>query len=193
MKRALKIWRRSLSILWENMGAFLVASIAFMAGSILVLPIAPLFFGLFMMAGSAAGGESPRARDILEGFSHFCAAWAFAIILLSSSFLIFAVVIGAIVWGASPMSVTLAFMAASFFMGTISLVVFCAMPSYISEGGGVLHSLNKAGGLIKRRFSTAVMLAFAVAMMQLLFSPTLVGIGLPYAFGAIAFTLFARD
>ena len=193
MKRAVAIWRHSLSVLWRNLWAFLLASVAFMAGGFFILPLAPLLFGIFMMAETAVAGGKPGARDVFSGFSHFTTAWAFGLILLASSFSIFAVVTGAIVWGASPMTATLAFMAASFFMGTVSLVVFCAIPLCIGGDMGVLASVRDAGGLVKERFWTAVLLAALVVIMQALFSATILGIGLSYAFGAIAFTLFARD
>ncbi|MFP4655297.1 MAG: glycerophosphodiester phosphodiesterase [Methanohalobium sp.] len=49
-------------------------------GSILIVAIAPLFYGLTYMTFKGIKGEKVEINDIFEGFHHFVRSWIFAII-----------------------------------------------------------------------------------------------------------------
>jgi membrane-anchored glycerophosphoryl diester phosphodiesterase (GDPDase) len=64
----------------DNFVALVVGSIVAVIGSILIVTIAPLFYGLTYMALKGVKGEKVEINDVFEGFHHFVKSWIFAII-----------------------------------------------------------------------------------------------------------------
>lgn len=64
----------------DNFVALIVGAIVAVIGSILIVTIAPLFYGLTYMTLKGIKGEKVEINDIFEGFHHFFRSWVFAII-----------------------------------------------------------------------------------------------------------------
>lgn len=77
---------RSWDVFKENIVAFIVGALIAVIGSILIITIAPLFYGLTHMAVKGIKGEKVEINDVFEGFNHFVRSWVF---VLASSILVF--------------------------------------------------------------------------------------------------------
>ena len=59
---------------------YIIATLVAMIGSILIVTIAPLFYGLVDMAVRGVKGEPIDYKDVFSGFDHFVRSWGFAIV-----------------------------------------------------------------------------------------------------------------
>ncbi len=70
---------------------FIIATLIVAIGSILIVTIAPLFYGLYFMALKGIRGEELEIKDVFEGFNHFVRSWVMALvagILVSIGFML---------------------------------------------------------------------------------------------------------
>lgn len=59
----------------KNYVALIVGAVIAGFGSIFLITIAPLVYGMFIMGVKAAEGGKPQAGDVFKGFNHFLEGW----------------------------------------------------------------------------------------------------------------------
>ncbi|MFH1403353.1 MAG: hypothetical protein ABIH11_03705 [Candidatus Altiarchaeota archaeon] len=72
-------------IFTDNLVAFAVATIIVGFGSMFIIPMPPLFVGLFIMARKAVKGEKPEIGDVFKGFSMFIKSWMYFVLVMFAS------------------------------------------------------------------------------------------------------------
>jgi membrane-anchored glycerophosphoryl diester phosphodiesterase (GDPDase) len=75
-----KIFSDTWDVFKENFMTYIIATLVAMIGSILIVTIAPLFYGLVDMAVRGVKGEPINYKDVFSGFDHFVRSWGFAIV-----------------------------------------------------------------------------------------------------------------
>lgn len=75
-----KIFSDTWDVFKENFMTYIIATLVAMIGSILIVTIAPLFYGLVDMAVRGVKGEPIDYKDVFRGFDHFVRSWVFAIV-----------------------------------------------------------------------------------------------------------------
>ncbi|MBD3388026.1 MAG: hypothetical protein GF416_03165 [Candidatus Altiarchaeales archaeon] len=80
----------------RNFIALVLATLAASVLSIFIVTVAPLFFGLYVMAVKALKGRKPLTGDVFKGFDYFILSWVLFIIVgaMSLAGLIFLIVPG---------------------------------------------------------------------------------------------------
>ncbi|AEH61307.1 conserved hypothetical protein [Methanosalsum zhilinae DSM 4017] len=74
------VLRNAWNVYKNNFITYILAAIITIFGSIIIITIAPLFYGLTYMALKGVRGEVPEVRDVFEGFNHFIRSWIYMII-----------------------------------------------------------------------------------------------------------------
>ena len=69
----------SWDIFKSNIVAYVIGTLIAVIGSIFIITIAPLFYGLTYMAVRGVKGETVEINDVFEGFNHFIQSWVFVI------------------------------------------------------------------------------------------------------------------
>jgi len=85
------IFSRSWNAFKDNVAAFIIATIIVVFGSIFIVTIAPLFYGLTYMAVKGLRGEKVEINDVFEGFNRFVKSWVLllvSVILISIGYML---------------------------------------------------------------------------------------------------------
>jgi len=72
----------SLNVFKDNFVAYIIGTLVAVIGSIFIVTMAPLFYGLAYMAMRGVKGEKVEINDVFEGFNHFVKSWVFVIVYL---------------------------------------------------------------------------------------------------------------
>ncbi|ADE36928.1 hypothetical protein [Methanohalophilus mahii] len=86
-----KIFSDTWEVFKENFVTYLIATLVAMIGSILIVTIAPLLYGLVEMAVRGVKGEPIDYKDVFSGFDNFVRSWVFvlvAVILLAIGYML---------------------------------------------------------------------------------------------------------
>jgi len=86
-----KIFSDTWDVFKENFVTYIIATLVAMIGSILIVTIAPLLYGLVDMAVRGFKGEPLEYKDVFSGFDHFVRSWVFvlvAVILLAIGYML---------------------------------------------------------------------------------------------------------
>lgn len=67
----------SWNIFKNNIVAYIIGALIAVIGSIFIITIAPLFYGLTYMAVRGIKGETVEINDVFEGFNNFIRSWVF--------------------------------------------------------------------------------------------------------------------
>jgi hypothetical protein len=70
----------SVAVYKKHFVAFTVATLIFIFGSLFIITIAPLSFGLIFMALKAIRGEDVEIADVFKGFNYFIVSWVLMIV-----------------------------------------------------------------------------------------------------------------
>ncbi|MDD5112336.1 MAG: hypothetical protein PHG85_07315 [Candidatus Altiarchaeota archaeon] len=82
-----EVIKESLGIFLKNIAAYVAGGFIAIAGSIFIITLPPLFYGLYLMAAKGARGEKVEVTDVFSGFSFFARSWAYTIIIVLLAFI----------------------------------------------------------------------------------------------------------
>ncbi|WP_135613008.1 YciC family protein [Methanococcoides sp. AM1] len=133
------IFRRAWDVFKENIAAYVVATLIAFIGSIFIVTIAPLFYGLAYMAVKGMGGEKVEINDLFEGFNNFVKSWVF--------FILFAIIVG------------IGFMFLVLPGIVLSILMIYALPLLVIKGYGVMDSIKESIEISKKNFADTLVLA----------------------------------
>jgi uncharacterized membrane protein len=148
-----------------------VAAVIAAVGSIFVVTIAPLWFGIYLMALKCIRGEPVGYKDVLKGFDYFIVSWVLALIV-GVSFLIGLVLL--IIPG-------------------LAVLLFCmySIPIVFTEGLGAVDSVKRSISLVKANFEYSIVLFIILGVVNMIGRALPPLFMLTYPYTAIALMLAA--
>ncbi|MBP1908214.1 hypothetical protein [Methanolobus bombayensis] len=152
--------KNSWNVVKENIVTFVVGLLITAIGSILIVTIAPLFYGFTSMAIKGARGEMIEINDVFVGFSkdNFIRSWTFMII-----YLVVAGILGEI---ASILSTIIGIL----FMFSMPLLV-------IKEGTGGIEAITESIEIVKTSPVESIVV-YVITIVLNMIGALLLGIGL---------------
>ncbi|WP_135604959.1 YciC family protein [Methanococcoides sp. NM1] len=168
------IFKRSWDVFKENIAAYVVATLIAFIGSIFIVTIAPLFYGLAYMAVKGMGGEKVEINDLFEGFNNFVKSWVF--------FILFAIIVG------------IGFMFLVLPGIVLSILMIYALPLLVIRGYGVMDSIKESIEISKNNFVDTLVLAIILWVISAIGGMTYVGslLTTPFYFLALVAALEAQ-
>ena len=154
------ILTNSWNIFKNNIVAYIIGALITIIGSIFIITIAPLFYGLTYMAVRGIKGETVEINDVFEGFNHFIRSWVFVIaagILLTIGY-IFLIIPGII----------------------LSILLIYALPLLVLRDYGGIDAIKESINLGKENFADTLVLFVIIFVLKA------IGGAIPPAFVLIA-------
>lgn len=133
------IFSETWQVFKENFVAYIIGTLIVVIGSIFIVTIAPLIYGLTYMAVKGVRGEKVEINDVFEGFNHFISSWVLVLvasILLSIGYLL--LVIPGII---------------------LSILLLYAFPLLVLKGYGGIDAIKESVGLSKENFVDTMILS----------------------------------
>ncbi|MCM1986388.1 glycerophosphoryl diester phosphodiesterase membrane domain-containing protein [Methanococcoides seepicolus] len=140
------IFSRSWNAFKDNVAAFIVATIIVVFGSIFIVTIAPLFYGLTYMAVKGLRGEKVEINDVFEGFNRFVKSW---VLLLVSVILI----------GIGYMLLILPGL-------ILSILLIYSFPLLVIKDYGAMDAIKESIDISKQNFVDSLVLFIIVAIIS---------------------------
>ncbi|ABE52171.1 glycerophosphoryl diester phosphodiesterase membrane domain-containing protein [Methanococcoides burtonii] len=140
------IFSRSWNAFKDNVAAFIVATIIVVFGSIFIVTIAPLFYGLTYMAVKGLRGEKVEINDVFEGFNRFVKSW---VLLLVSVILI----------GIGYMLLVLPGL-------ILSILLIYSFPLLVIKDYGAMDAIKESIDISKPNFVDSLVLFIIVAIIS---------------------------
>ena len=134
----------SWNIFKDNIVAYIIGTLIVILGSIFIVTIAPLFYGLAYMAVRGVKGEKVEINDVFEGFNHFVKSWIFLIVagvLLFIGYLL--LLIPGII---------------------LSILLIYALPLLVIRDYSAIDAIKESINLAKANFTETIVL-FIIAMV----------------------------
>jgi hypothetical protein len=198
---ALKVLNESLGIYLKNLVAYVAAGFIAIAGSLLVITMPPLFFGLYSMAVKGVRGEKVEIKDVFNGFSFFARSWTYFIIIALLVLLpavvfmlLSAVLIGSII---GVVGIILPIAAILLWVFALMVMTVYAIPLMVSGNLGTVDGIKSSMRTVKDNLGTTILLMVCLFAINLAVSLIpVIGMFLTRPFTAIVITkaaLEARD
>ncbi|MCD4801264.1 MAG: glycerophosphoryl diester phosphodiesterase membrane domain-containing protein [Methanococcoides sp.] len=149
------IFSRSWNAFKGNVAAFIVATIIVVFGSIFIVTIAPLFYGLTYMAVKGLRGEKVEINDVFEGFNRFVKSW---VLLLVSVILI----------GIGYMLLILPGL-------ILSILLIYSFPLLVIKDYGAMDAIKESIDISKQNFVDSLVLFIIVAIISTIGGITYLG------------------
>jgi len=149
------IFSRSWNAFKGNVAAFIVATIIVVFGSIFIVTIAPLFYGLTYMAVKGLRGEKVEINDVFEGFNRFVKSW---VLLLVSVILI----------GIGYMLLILPGI-------ILSILLIYSFPLLVIKDYGAMDAIKESIDISKQNFVDSLVLFIIVAIISTIGGVTYLG------------------
>ncbi len=144
----------------RNIVAFILGILVFGFGSILVVTMPPLLFGLYYMGLKAGRGEKVGVKDIFKGFDYFAASWVLLLAQAAAVFVGFILLVIPGLW--------------------LIVVTQYAIPLALVENQGGISALKRSVGIGKRNFLFTAKLFMVVLIVEV------AGMLIPYIGGLLA-------
>ncbi|NOQ48381.1 MAG: glycerophosphodiester phosphodiesterase [Methanococcoides sp.] len=149
------IFSKSWNAFKDNVAAFIVATIIVVFGSIFIVTIAPLFYGLTYMAVKGLRGEKVEINDVFEGFNRFVKSW---VLLLVSVILI----------GIGYMLLILPGL-------ILSILLIYSFPLLVIKDYGAMDAIKESIDISKQNFVDSLVLFIIVAIISTIGGITYLG------------------
>lgn len=149
------IFSRSWNAFKDNVAAFIIATIIVVFGSIFIVTIAPLFYGLTYMAVKGLRGEKVEINDVFEGFNRFVKSW---VLLLVSVILI----------GIGYMLLVLPGL-------ILSILLIYSLPLLVIKDYGAMDAIKESIDISKQNFLDSLVLLIIVAIISAIGGITYIG------------------
>lgn len=163
-----KLLKDSWEIFQKNIVAFIVGTLIAVIGSILIVTIAPLFYGVTYMAVKAIKGETVEIGDVFAGFKvpgAFVQSWiVFCVLLASIVVLVILGIVGYVYSLLFSSETILVIIAALAFVINIvatimqSLILIYAMPLLVTRRYAGKDALKEAAKLIQSNLTDTIIL-----------------------------------
>ncbi len=149
--------------------AFTIATVIAVLGSFLIITIAPLTFGLYIMALKAISGEEVKSTDVFKGFNYFITSWVLMIVEI--------------------VAISIGFMALVIPGLLLMLLFMYAIPIAIKEGEGGIASLKRSFDIGKKNLQFTLIVGVIYFAISMVGSMTYVLMVATVPFSAIFLTL----
>ncbi|NPE28212.1 glycerophosphodiester phosphodiesterase [Methanococcoides sp. SA1] len=149
------IFRRSWNAFKDNVAAFIVATIIVVLGSIFIVTIAPLFYGLTYMAVKGLRGEKVEINDVFEGFNYFVKSWVLllvSVILISIGYML--LILPGII---------------------LSILLIYSLPLLVIKDYGAMDAIKESIEISKQNFVDSLVLLIIVAIISTIGGITYLG------------------
>lgn len=143
----------------DNLVTYAIATLIAFIGSVLVITIAPLFYGLMSMAAKGARSEAVEISDVFEGFrnGNFVRSWSFV--------LVFAV-LSSIATYIHPILNTI-----------VSIIFLFGLPLLVIKGYGAIDAIKGTFELVKTNPVESLVLYVITTVLNIV-GAILLGVGL---------------
>ncbi len=138
----------SINVYKNHFVVFTVATLIFMFGSLFIITIAPLFFGLIYMSLKATQGEEVEIADVFKGFNYFILSW---ILIIVEALVIFIGFIFLIIPGL-----------------LLSIMLMYSAAILINENRGAIDSIQRSYGIARRNFQFTLIVGVVYWVFSLL-------------------------
>ncbi|NPE28574.1 glycerophosphodiester phosphodiesterase [Methanococcoides sp. SA1] len=149
------IFSRSWTAFKDNVAAFIIATIIVIFGSIFVVTIAPLLYGLTYMAMKGLRGEKVEINDVFKGFDRFVKSW---VLLLVSIILI-----------------NIGFMLLILPGMILSILLIYSLPLLVIKDYGAMDAIKESIEISKQNFVDSLVLLIIVAIISAIGGITYIG------------------
>ncbi|MCL7410919.1 MAG: glycerophosphodiester phosphodiesterase [Methanosarcinaceae archaeon] len=146
----------SWNIFKNNIVAFIIGTLIVVIGSIFIITIAPLVYGLTYMAVRGMKGETVEINDVFEGFNNFVRSWVFviaAVILITIGY-IFLIIPGII----------------------LTILMIYALPLLVLRDYGGIDAIKESINIGKENFTDTLILFVIIVVLNA------IGGSIPFAF-----------
>ena len=149
----------SWNIFKNNIVAYIIGALIAVIGSIFIITIAPLFYGLTYMAVRGIKGETVEINDVFEGFNNFIRSWVFVIaagilIMIGYIFLVIPEII-------------------------LSILLIYALPLLVLRDYGGIDAIKESINIGKENFTDTLVLFVIIVVLNA------IGGGIPLAFALV--------
>ncbi|MBN1134355.1 MAG: glycerophosphoryl diester phosphodiesterase membrane domain-containing protein [Methanosarcinaceae archaeon] len=163
----------SWNIFKDNIIAYIIGTLIVILGSIIIVTIAPLLYGLAYMAVKGVKGEKVEINDVFEGFNHFVKSWIFLIVagvLLFISYML--LVIPGII---------------------LSILLIYALPLLVIRDYSAIDAIKESINLAKANFKENIILFLIAMVLTAIGGWIRIGSVLTTPFVMILYTLGAHE
>ncbi|WP_367344529.1 glycerophosphodiester phosphodiesterase [Methanomethylovorans sp.] len=171
-----KLLRDSWEIFQKNIVAFIIGTLIAIIGSILIVTIAPLFYGVTYMAAKAIKGETVEIGDVFAGFKvpgAFVQSWVVGIIYLVL------MVAGSMLLGRIG--------------GIVGILMIYALPLLVIRGYKGADALRENFELIQKYPADTVIVFLVFFALNLIGSLIMIGALITIPLSQIGYTLTAKN
>ena len=150
------IAKKSFDIFKKEYATLILATLITIVGSILIVTIAPLFFGLYYVTIQLYEGKKAKPFDVMRGFDYFWKSWGIAILAILCILIGFVLLI---------------------VPGLFLIVVFqYVIAVAILEKKGIVDSLKRSYAIGKENIGFSIVLMIIILLIEALGSITYIGL-----------------
>ena len=163
----------SWNIFKNNIVAYIIGTLIAVIGSIFIITIAPLFYGLTYMAVRGMKGETVEINDVFEGFNNFIRSWVFVIaagILLMIGY--FFLIIPGII---------------------LSILLIYALPLLVLRDYGGIDAIKESINIGKENFTDTLVLFVIIVVLNAIGGAIPLAFALVLPYTTICYTLAASS
>ena len=163
------ILSNSWNIFKNNIAAYIIGALIAVIGSIFIITIAPLFYGLTYMAVRGVKGETVEINDVFEGFNHFIRSWVF---VLTASILLIIGYIFLIIPGL-----------------VLSTLLIYALPLLVIREYGGIDAIKESINIGMENFTDTLVLCIIIIVLNAIGESILIAFALIIPYTTICYTL----
>ena len=163
----------SWNIFKNNIVAYIIGALIAVIGSIFIITIAPLFYGLTYMAVRGIKGETVEINDVFEGFNNFIRSWVFVIaagilIMIGYIFLVIPEII-------------------------LSILLIYALPLLVLRDYGGIDAIKESINIGKENFTDTLILFVIIVVLNAIGGSIPLAFALVLPYTTICYTLAASS
>jgi uncharacterized membrane protein len=192
--KAIENIKAGFKLFFNNVIAFAAASLIVAIGSMFLITMPPMFFGMYYMANRAVKGEKPKVGDVFKGFSYFVKSWVYVILVTVIAG------IGAILYPFMMLIIvavdsklitiisSIVLFVALIWMLLVTLSQMYGIPLIIEKGVGAFAALKESIKVFRKNIASTVVMFIILMGLGFILNLVLIGVLIMPAVMAIAFT-----